>query len=119
MPHTLPPAAHGDTLPVVKITPKHEGRGEARHIVGAELTALLPFDSMAPAPIVIPGLDAATLPTPEIVAGRNMKLDLLIAKFENLVIEFSGGDFGAVRYKGRATGVAFTNLPPGVPPAKP
>ena len=38
-----------------------------------------------------------------------MKLDLLIADFKGLVIEFSGGDFGAIRYKGRATGVTFTN----------
>ncbi len=118
MSHRLPPAAHGDTLPVVKIGPKYEGRGEARHVVGTELTALLPFDGMAQVPITIPGLDAATLPTPEMVADRNMKLDLLIGKFQGLTIEFSGGDYGAVRYKGRATGVTFINLTPGTSPAK-
>ena len=111
--HVLPPAAHGDTLPVVKIVPKYEGKGEARHIVGTEFDGLLPFDNMAHVPIVIPGLDAATLPTQETVCERNMKMDLLMGKFQGLVIEFSGGDFGAVRYKGRATGVTFTNLAPG------
>ena len=110
MPHTLPAAAHGDTLPIVKIAPKYEGKGDARHIVGTELTALLPFDNMAPAPIVIPGLDAATLPTPETVTERNMQLALLMGKFQGLVIEYSGGDYGSIRYKGRATGVTFTNL---------
>jgi len=99
-------------LPVVKISPKYEGRGDARHIVGTELTALLPFDNMASVPITIPGLDAATLPTSETVTERNMKLDLLMAKFQGLTIGFSGGDFGAVRYKGRATGVTFINLTP-------
>lgn len=115
MPHTLPYAAHGDTLPIVKISPKYEGRGEARHIVGTEVTAPLPFDNMALAPITIPGLDAATLPTPETVTERNMKLDLLIGKFQGLVIEYSGGDYGSIRYKGRATGVTFTNLTPAAP----
>ncbi len=110
MPHTLPAAAHGDTLPVAKISPKYEGKGETRHVVGTEVTTLLPFDNMAPAPIVSPGLDAATLPTPETVTERNMKLDLLMGKFQGLVIEYSGGDFGSIRYKGRATGVVFTNL---------
>lgn len=110
MGHTLPRAAHGDVLPVVKIAPKFEGKGDARHIVGAELMALLTFDNLAPVPIVIQGLDASTLPAPEVVAERNMKLDLLLAKFDGLVIEFSGGDYGAVRYKGSARGVTFTNL---------
>lgn len=115
MPHTLPAAAHGDTLPIVKIAPKYEGKGDARHIVGTELTALLPFDNMAPAPIVIPGLDAATLPTPETVTERNMQLALLMGKFQGLVIEYSGGDYGSIRYKGRATGVTFTNLTSAAP----
>lgn len=110
MAHTLPHAAHGDTLPIVKIGSKYEGRGESRHIVGTEVTAILPFDNMALAPIVIPGLDAATLPTSETVTERNMKLDLLMGKFQGLVIEYSGGDFGSIRYKGRATGVTVTNL---------
>lgn len=110
MPHTLPAAAYGDTLPIVKIAPKYEGKGDARHIVGTEVTAPLPFDNMALVPITIPGLDAATLPSPETVAERNMKLDLLMGKFQGLVIEYSGGDFGSIRYKGRAAGVTFTNL---------
>ncbi len=112
MAHILPHAAHGDTLPVVKITPKLEGRGDARRTIGAELTALLTFDNLAPVPIVIQGLDASTLPTPEIVAERNARLDLLMARFDGLTIEFSGGDFGAVRYKGTAKGVTFTNMTP-------
>ena len=99
MPHTLPAAAHGDTLPIVKIAPKYEGKG----------------DNMAPAPIVIPGLDAATLPTPETVTERNMQLALLMGKFQGLVIEYSGGDYGSIRYKGRATGVTFTNLTSAAP----
>ncbi len=109
MAHTLPHSAHGDVLPVAKIAPKCEGRGEARHIIGAELTVLLPFDNMAAAPVVIVGLDAATLPSPEVVAAHNAKLDLLLGKFDGLSIEFSGGDFGAVRYKGTAKAVAFAS----------
>ena len=112
MAHILPKAAHGDTLPVVKIAPKYEGRGDARHVIGTETTVLLPFDNMAAAPVVIAGLDASTLPSPEIVTERNMKLDLIMARFDGLVIEFSGGDFGAVRYKGTAKGVTFTNMTP-------
>jgi len=112
MAHTLPSAAHGDTLPIVKISPSYSGKGEARHVVGTKLTVLLPFDAMVSVPVVVLGLDTATLPTPEAVNDRNMRLDLLIGKFQNLVIEFSGGDFGAVRYKGRAAGVTFTNLAP-------
>ena len=116
MSHTLPHAAHGDVLPVVKIAPKFEGKGEARHVIGTELTVLLPFDSLAAAPVVIIGLDAASLPSPEIVAAHNAKLDLLLGKFDGLTIEFSGGDFGAVRYKGSAKGVTFAS--PAQNPAK-
>lgn len=110
--HTLPPAAHGSKLPVVKISPKFEGKGDTRRIIGGELTVLLPFDGMAAVPIVIPGLDVTTLPTQEAITERNMKLDLLVGDFQGLVIEFAGGDYGAVRYTGRATGVTFTNLTP-------
>lgn len=39
-----------------------------------------------------------------------MKLDFLKARFSDLVITFSGGDYGAIRYKGTATGVEFLNL---------
>lgn len=119
MAHTLPYAAHGSKLPVVKISPKYEGKGDARHIIGTEVTTLLPFDNMAPAPIIIPGLDTAELPAQEIVTERNLKLDLLVGDFQNSVIEFSGGDYGSVRYKGRATGVTIVNLTPSAPPAKP
>lgn len=45
MPHIFSLAAHGDMLPVVKIDPKYEGRGEDRHVVGTELIVLLLFDS--------------------------------------------------------------------------
>ena len=117
--HTLPPAAHGSKLPVVKIAPKYEGKGEARHIIGSELTGLLSFDGMAAVPIVIPGLDVATLPSQEAVTERNMRLDLLVGDFQGLVIEFSGGDFGTVRYTGRATGVMFTNQTPASGSASP
>ena len=88
--HTLPPAAHGSKLPVVKISPKYEGKGDTRRVIGAELIGLLPFD--------------------EVITERNMRLDLLIGDFQGLVIEFSGGDFGAVRYTGYAKGVTFPNL---------
>lgn len=108
--HTLPYAAHGPKLPVAKIEPKFEGKGDARHIVGAEVTTLLPFDGMAPAPIVIRGLDVATLPTQEAITERNLKLDLVVGDFQGLVVQYMGADFGAVRYFGRATGVTFTNL---------
>ena len=40
MAHTLPHAAHGDVLPVVKIAPKFEGKGDTRHVIGTELTVL-------------------------------------------------------------------------------
>lgn len=109
MAHTLPHAAHGDVLPVVKIAPKFEGKGDTRHVIGTELTVLLTFDALAAAPVVIAGLDASALPSPEIVAAHNMKLDLLLGKFDGLTIEFSGGDFGAVRYKGTARGVTFAS----------
>ncbi len=110
MPSILPAVAHGDTLPVVKIAPKYEGSGTARHIVGSQLTALLLFDNCAPVPITILGLDASTLPSPETVQERNLNLQFLMGKFQNLVITFSGGDYGAIRYKGTATGLEFVNL---------
>lgn len=112
MSHILPYAAHGSKVPVAKISPKYEGKGDARRHVGSEFTGLLPFDGMAPVPIVIPGLDSSTLPSQETITERNMKLDMIVGDFQGLVIEFSGGDYGAVRYKGRATGVTFTNLTP-------
>lgn len=106
---TLPFAAHGDTLPIVKIAPKYEGAGDARHIAGTTVTALLLFDNCATVSITIPGLDAAKLPAPEVVTERNMKLDFIKARFADLVISFSGGDYGAIRYRGAANGVEILN----------
>lgn len=106
----LPFAAHGDTLPIVKISQKFEGVGAARHEVGVQFTALLLFDNCAVVPIVVPGLDISQFPSAEIVTQRNMKLQFLVARLQNLVITFSGGDYGAIRYKGTATGVEFLNL---------
>lgn len=115
---TLPLAAHGDTLPIIKIAQKFEGSGDARHITGAQLTGLLLFDNCAQVPITISGLDASKLPSPEVVTERNMSLNFIKARFTDLVITFSGGDFGAIRYKGTANGVEFLNLAPSNPPAK-
>ena len=56
---TLPHTAHGDTLFVVKIAPKNEGKGEARHTVGTQFNGLLLFDNCAQATIIVPGLDPA------------------------------------------------------------
>lgn len=53
----LPFAAHGDTLPVVKIASKYEGSGPARHEAGVQFNALLLFDNCATVPIVVPGLE--------------------------------------------------------------
>ena len=102
---TLPPSAHGDTLPVVKIGPKYEGKGEARHIVGTQFHALLLFDNCAQAPITILGPDPTLFPTPEVVAERNLKMDFLRVRFTDLVITFSGGDYGAINYRGTASNV--------------
>ena len=104
---TLPPSAHGDILPIVKIASKFEGKGDARHIVGAQITALLLFDNCTQVPITIPGLDVAKLPTSQDVTEHNMKMDFLKARFTELVINFSGGDYGAIRYSGIASGVEF------------
>lgn len=109
---TLPHAAHGDTHVVVKIGPKYEGSGDARHVIGVVAEIILLFDNCAHVPITILGLDAAKLPAPEVVAERNMRLDFLKARFSDLVITFSGGDYGAIRYKGTASGVEFLNLTP-------
>ena len=108
---TLPHSAHGDILPAVKISPKYEGTGDAKHIVGTTIETMLPFDSCAHVPVTIRGLDAFSLPSPEIIADHNLKLDFLKARFSNLVITFSGGDYGSIRYKGTASGVEF--LPSG------
>ncbi len=106
----LPFAAHGDTLPVVKISTKYEGSGAARHEVGVQFNALLLFDNCAQVPITVPGLDIAKFPSAEVVTQRNMKMQFFVARFRDLTITFSGGDFGVIRYKGTATGVEFLNL---------
>lgn len=108
----FPFAAHGDTLPVVKIITKYEGIGAARHEVGVQFSALLLFDNCSQVPITIPGLDITKFPSADVVTQRNMKLQFLVARFQNLVITFSGGDYGAIRYKGTASGVEFLNLNP-------
>ena len=118
MPSTLPHAAHGDTLPVVKLDKACKGRGEARLEIGSKLTALLLFDNCSHVPITIPGLDISKLPSPEIVSARNQKMQFLVARFRDLEISFRGGEFGAVVYTGTASGVEFINLNPPAPPAK-
>ena len=106
---TLPFTAHGDTLVISKISPKYEGNGDTRHVAGSVVTALLLFDNCAQVPITIPGLDAAKLPAPEVVTERNMKLNFIQARFTDLVISFSGGDYGAIRYRGTASGIEILN----------
>ena len=118
MASTLPFAAHGDILPVVKFETAYEGKDAARHEVGVKVTALLLFDNCAAVPIVIKGFDFTQMPTGELVTARNMKLQLLVAKFSNLVITFTGGDFGAIRYKGTASGIEILNLNSAASPGK-
>lgn len=113
----LPHAAHGDTLAAVDIRVKYEGSGPARHVVGTQIDCLLTFDRCARVPITILGLDASTLPGSELVDERNQNLQFLLVRFQNLVITFSGGDYGSIRYKGTATAVEFLNLTP--PPTQP
>lgn len=114
----LPYAAHGDTAPIVKIETAYAGTGEARHEVGAKATALLLFDHCAHVPITIPGLDIAKLPTDDFLTERNMKMQFVVARFRDLVIEFFGGDYGTVRYRGTASGIEFLNLTPSATQAK-
>lgn len=114
---TLPRGAYGDTLPVVNIEEAKEGKGEARHTVGVKFTTLLPFDHCAPAPITITGLEITKFPSQDILLQRNVKLQLLVARFHDLEISFRGGDYGAIIYSGRASGVEFLNLNPPAPPA--
>lgn len=110
--HTLPYAAHGDTHIVTQITPKYEGSGDTRHIVGGVTDIILLFDNCARVPVTILGVDPSKLPSPEVVTERNMKMDFLKARFTDLEITFSGGEFGTIRYKGTASGVEFLNLTP-------
>lgn len=115
---TIPRAAVGDTLPVTKVERAYQGKGEARHEVGSKLTGLLLFDGCAQVPITIPGLDISKLPSPDIVTERNLKMQFLVARFRDLEISYRGGDYGAVVYRGTATGVEFLNLNPPTAPAK-
>ena len=110
MAHIMPFAAHGDTLPAVKAEGKMKGRGDDRKCIGAEITVLLTADSCAHVPIVIEGYDMTRLPDRLSFQNHNVKLSFIQAKFKDLVIEFSGGDYGAIRYSGRATNVEFLNL---------
>lgn len=106
----LPPVAYGDTLPLIKLDKAFKGRGEARQEIGVKATAMLLFDNCAPVPIIIPGLDISKLPSPEIVSERNMKMQFLVARFQDLEITFRGGDYGAVIYSGTASGIEILNL---------
>lgn len=118
MASTLPRAAVGDTLPVIKCEPAFKGRGEARQEIGSKVTAMLLFDNCAQVPITMLGLDSSKLPTPEVVSARNQKMQFLVARFHNLEVSFRGGDYGAVIYSGTASGIEFLNLNPPTPPAK-
>ncbi len=100
---TLPRTAHGDTLPVVKIGPKNEGKGEARHFVGTQFNGLLLFDNCAQATIIVPGLDPAKMPAPDVITERNMKMDFLKVRFTDLTINYFGTEYGGVRYSGTAS----------------
>ena len=115
MPSTLPHAAHGDCHAVIKVSPKYEGSGDARHIVGTSIDIMLLFDNCARVPVTIIGQDPMKLPSPEVVTEHNMKMNFLKARFTDLVITFSGGDYGTIRYKGTASGVEFLNLTPAEP----
>lgn len=112
MAHIMPYPAHGDTLIVTKIEPKFEGKGDARHVIGTEIVVMLLFDHCSLVPIVIRGLDAATLPDDRVVSERNMSKDFLIGRFKDLVITYRGGDYGSVVYSGTASGVEISNLTP-------
>lgn len=115
----LPFVAHGDTLPVVKIATKYEGSGPVRREVGTQFNALLLFDNCTQVPITVPGLDIAKFPSADVVTQRNMKMQFLVARFHDLVISFSGGDYGTIRYKGTATSAELLNLTPAPAQAAP
>lgn len=118
MASTLPRGAFGDTLPTCKIEKAFKGKGETRQEIGVKVTGMLPFDHFAHVPIIIPGLDASKLPSPEIVAERNLKMNFLVARFRDLEITYRGGDYGTIIYSGAASGVEFLNLNSPTPPAK-
>lgn len=114
----LPFAAVGDTLPIIKIEPAYKGRGDARQEIGSKVTAMILFDHCAHVPILIAGLDASKLPSPEVVSARNQKMQFLVARFPDLEITFRGGDYGTVIYSATAAGIELLNLNPPVSPAK-
>lgn len=114
---TLPFASHGDTLPAVRIAPKYKGKGESRSLIGTEILTMLPFDCCAPVPIVIEGLDANKLPSQSIINEHNISLSFMMARFKDLVINYRGGDFGAVVYSGSASSVELLN--PAAPQGEP
>lgn len=104
---TLPFQAHGDTLPVVRVEQAKEGPKDNRQVIGSKLIALLLFDSCAQVPIVIRGLDISQLPAPEVFIQHNLRMNFVMAKFSNLIVSFSGSDFGTIRYSATASGVEF------------
>lgn len=104
MASTLPQAAYSNEIVVTKIEPHNEGKNENRHVVGVRFRGLLLFDGCAHVSIVVRGLDPAKFPAPEVVTERNMKLDFLKVRFTDLVITFTAGDYGAIRYTGTASG---------------
>lgn len=104
---TLPFQAHGDTLPVVRAEHAKEGPKDNRQVIGSKLIALLLFDSCAQVPVVIRGLDVSQLPAPEVFIQHNLRMNFVMAKFSNLVISFTGGDYGNIRYSATASGVEF------------
>lgn len=110
--------AHGDTIPVVNVRVKYTGSGNDRRSVGVIVDGMLPFDHYAHVPVTILGLDASSLPSAEQVNERNMKMQLLMARFRDLQISFRGGDFGSIIYSASATGVEFLNLTPPAAPSK-
>jgi len=114
----LPRAAHGDTLPVVKLEKSYKGKGEAKQEIGSKVTAMLLCDNCAQVPIRIAGLDISKLPSPDIVSVRNTKMQFLVARFRDLEISYRGGDYGSVIYSGTASGIEFLNLNPPTPPAR-
>lgn len=116
---TLPKAAYDDNQIVTKVAPKYDGTGDARRIIGIIVDIMLLFDNCARVPVTILGADISKFPAAEVVHERNLKMDFLKAHFTDLVISFSGGDFGSIRYKGTASGIEFVNLLPASNTANP
>jgi len=110
MAHILPKAAYGETLPIVKAKEKLRGSGDSRRSIGAEYTAMLLFDGLAHVPVVVEGAELKI--SQDTLNEHNLKMEFVMARFSGLTIEFSGGDYGAVNYRGTAKSVEFVNLTP-------